>query len=100
MADSGYLYIIKNKAWPDWVKIGITENLDRRLRNYQTSSPLRDYELMYSIYHPNYRRAEKNIRDTLKPFATDIKNEWFRVDLTMAKDRLEEQLEEYKNILT
>jgi hypothetical protein len=55
---------------------------------------------MYSIYHPNYRQAEKNIRDTLKPFATAIKNEWFRVDLGMAKDRLEEQLEEYKTILT
>lgn len=99
MLEYGYLYIIKNKAWPDWVKIGITENLNKRLNNYQTSSPFRDYELMYSIYHPNYRQAEKNIRETLKPFASMIKNEWFRVDLSMAKDRLEEQLEEYKTIL-
>lgn len=99
MSECGYLYIIKNKAWPDWVKIGITENLNKRLNSYQTSSPFRDYELMYSIYHPNYRQAEKNIRKTLKPFASVIKNEWFRVDLSMAKDRLEEQLEEYKTIL-
>ena len=49
MTESGYLYIIKNKAWPDWVKIGITENLDKRLNNYQTSSPFRDFEIMYKV---------------------------------------------------
>lgn len=98
--NGGYLYIIKNTAWPDWVKIGITTDLNKRLRSYQTSSPFRDYELMYSLYHPEYKQAEKNIRETLKPFATAIKNEWFRVNLNMAKNSLEEQLEQYKKPLT
>lgn len=32
-------------------------------------------------------------------FATDIKNEWFRVDLNIAKNRLDETLEPDENIL-
>jgi hypothetical protein len=42
--------------------------------------------------------AEKKIKDTLKPFAKSIRNEWYEVDITMAKHRLDEQLEEYQEI--
>lgn len=92
----GYLYIIQNPAWPNWLKIGITDNLNKRLQSYQTSSPFRDYKLLYSLYHPQYKEAEKKIKDTMKPFAKSIKNEWFEVDFLVAKVRLEEQLDEYK----
>jgi predicted GIY-YIG superfamily endonuclease len=95
MKKSGYVYIIKNPAWGNWLKVGITDNLDKRLQSYQTSSPFRDYELLYSICHPNYKEIEKNIKETMKPFAKTIKNEWFEVDLGIAKARLDEQFEEY-----
>ena len=42
----GFVYLITNKAWPEWVKVGRTANPRVRLRNYQTSSPLRDYEVI------------------------------------------------------
>lgn len=96
---SGYLYIITNKAWPNYVKIGVTGDLNKRLQSYQTSSPLRDYILEYSLYHPLYLEAEKKIKDTLKPFAKSIRNEWYEVNITMAKHRLDEQLEEYQEHL-
>lgn len=92
---SGYLYIISNTAWKNWVKVGITENLNKRLQSYQTSSPHRDYVLEYSIHHPKYKEAEKKIKETMKYFAKSIKNEWFEVDLNIAKSRLDEQLEDY-----
>ena len=92
---SGYLYIITNKAWVDWVKVGTTRNLKNRLRTYQTSSPHRDYEVIYSIEHPKYLQAEKNIKLQMSRFAKQTKNEWYEVDIEIAKVRLLEQLDNY-----
>ena len=49
----GYIYIITNKAWPEYVKIGRTHNTKNRLKSYQTSSPFRDYEIYYEVYTEN-----------------------------------------------
>jgi len=46
----GEVYIIVNNAWPEWVKIGMAVDSEDRLKSYQTSSPFRDYILMYSVY--------------------------------------------------
>lgn len=96
MNKSGYIYIIRNPAWPEFIKIGITDDLDKRLASYQTSSPFRDYTLLYSIYHPDYKAAEHQLKETMRPFAKMIKNEWFEVDFLVAKVRLDEILEEYQ----
>tara|TARA_R110001592_G_scaffold69622_4_gene213673 strand:- start:714 stop:1058 length:345 start_codon:yes stop_codon:yes gene_type:complete len=92
---SGYLYIITNKSWQGWIKVGTTRNLKKRLQTYQTGSPFRDYEVIYSIQHPEYLQAEKNIKEQMSRFATQIKNEWYEVDLEVAKVRLSEQLDNY-----
>ena len=94
---SGYLYIITNEAFPEWIKVGTTYDLDQRLHVYQTGDPFRRYRIVYSLHHPDFRQAEKNIKETMKHFALDIKNEWYRIDLNMAKSRLEEQLDDYNN---
>lgn len=92
---TGFLYVITNKAFPGWVKIGVTENLNKRLQQYQTASPHRDYVLEYSLHHPNYLIAEKRIKEVMQYFALDQKNEWFKVDLDMAKSRLDEQFDSF-----
>jgi T5orf172 domain len=91
----GYLYIIVNDAFPGWVKVGTTTNLNERLHVYQTGDPFRNYRIVYSLFHPEFRQAEKKIKETMKRFAGEIKGEWYRVDLNMAKSRLEEQLDDY-----
>ena len=91
----GYLYIITNKSWPGWLKVGTTRNLTTRLQTYQTSSPFRDYEIIYSIKHPSYLQAEENIKKQMEYFAKQIKNEWYEIDLSVAKVRLLEQLDNY-----
>ncbi len=60
----GYIYIITNKSFPGWVKIGVTEDIKSRLRTYQTSSPLRNYKIEYYIHHPDCYGAEKDINKT------------------------------------
>jgi predicted GIY-YIG superfamily endonuclease len=93
---TGYLYIITNDAFPGWVKIGTTTDFNKRIHTYQTGDPLRRYKVIYVIQHPKFREAEKKIKDTMKHFALEIKNEWYKVDLKIAKSRLDEQLEEYE----
>lgn len=89
----GYLYIVTNEAFPGFVKVGCTEDLDARLRSYQTSDPKRGYKMVFNIPHPDCFSAEKRIKETMKMFAKSIKNEWFEVDLQIAIIRLQEQVE-------
>lgn len=94
---SGYLYIVINDAFPGWVKVGTTSNLTQRIHTYQTGDPFRNYRIVFSLHHPDFRQAEKKIKDTIKPFALSIRNEWYEIDLQMAKSRLIEVLESYEN---
>ena len=48
----------------------------------------------YYIHHPDCRAAEKQIHEMMKYFALSKKNEWFEIDLEIAKVRLDETLEE------
>jgi hypothetical protein len=94
----GYLYIITNEAaFPGWVKVGTTENIDHRMSTYQTGDPFRQYKVEYILKHPKFKEAEKRIKEFMKPFALEIKNEWYRIDKKMAMSRLDEQLDDFKN---
>lgn len=88
----GYIYIVANSAWPDYYKLGVTHDIKARLRTYQTSSPYRNYEVKYYIQHPDCYVAERKIHEKLRPFATDKKNEWFKVAYLIIKDKVDESL--------
>jgi len=92
----GWLYIITNEAFPKWVKVGTTADLNQRLHVYQTGDPFRKYKVVYSLWHEEFREAEKRIKEVMKHFALATKGEWYEIDLDMAKSRLEEQLDEYR----
>lgn len=94
---SGYLYIVTNPSHKGWVKVGVTEDIKARLHVYQTGDPKRQYKVEYYIFHPDCYTAERNIKETMQHFALSIKNEWYEVDLNVAKSRLDEQLEECRD---
>ena len=95
----GYIYVISNSNFPNYYKIGVTEDIKSRLRTYQTSSPLRNYKIEYYIHHPDCYGAEKDIHEQMKYFATNIKNEWFEIgSLQMVIDRLDESLQPREKI--
>ena len=54
--------------------------------------------MVYSLWHVEYKEAEKRIKEVMKHFALATKGEWYEVDLDMAKSRLEEQLDEYRTV--
>jgi len=71
----------------------VTRNLKKRLQVYQTSSPFRDYQIIYSIEHPEYMIAEAKIAETVGPFASDIRGEWYKMTREMAISRVDEVLD-------
>lgn len=73
----GFLYIIENKAWPNYYKIGMTLDTEERLRSYQTYSPKRDYVLRSYRFFKNRRQAEKELHKLLENERAE--GEWFEL---------------------
>lgn len=84
----GYVYIITNSAWPDWVKIGMAVDAEDRLNSYQTSSPFRDYKIEHVIVTNNRRAAEAEAHKSAAKIAKETKGEWFKISIEQAKDVL------------
>ena len=90
----GYVYVITNKAWPEWVKIGIAIDAEDRLNGYQTSSPMRDFILEHSVASKDRRKSEKEAHTRALPLSLDSKGEWFKLSVEQAitiLDNLNEQ---------
>ncbi len=83
---AGYVYVITNAAWPEWVKVGMAIDADDRLNGYQTSSPFRDYELQYSVYCKDRRKLERKAHKAVGSIASDRNNEWFKASIEDAVD--------------
>ena len=90
----GEVYIITNKAWPEWVKVGMAVDSQDRLKNYQTSSPFRDYVLLYA-YEVNDRRAGESAAHARLAKECDNINEWFRIPHAVANELILEVIHEH-----
>ncbi len=82
----GYVYIICNPCWSNWVKVGMAVDAEDRCNQYQTSSPHRDYKLCYNKYFKDRRSAEKKVHEKLKKISTKYKGEWFKISVKEAKE--------------
>ena len=74
----GYVYAICNPAWPDWIKIGMAIDAQDRLNGYQTSSPMRDYVLVYDIYFKDRLEAERKAHKVAERYG-ERQGEWFKI---------------------
>jgi len=90
----GQVYVIANPAWKDWVKVGMAVDATDRAGNYQTSSPFRDYTLLYT-YDVDDRRAAESAAHTRLAKECDNINEWFRLPPETANDLILEVIHEY-----
>ncbi len=73
----GEVYIIKNPAWKSWYKIGKAVDAEDRCKGYQTGSPLRDYELLYSFNTNNRNKAEIEAHKKAEKICLERRGEWF-----------------------
>ena len=83
----GYVYAIHNPAWNNFVKIGVAIDVYDRLKSYQTSSPLRDYELIGYVFSSDRLSLEKEIHHKF-----ERNNEWVKT----SKDSIKKFLKEHE----
>lgn len=62
----GVVYVIANPAFPDYLKIGITKNLQKRLSSYQTYDPYRQFTVIKTIFVANIRNAETQLLEKFR----------------------------------
>ena len=91
----GYVYIITNKAWPDWVKIGMAIDAKDRCNGYQTSSPHRDYVLEHSVASNDRRKSEQEAHTKAAKLAKEVNGEWFKLTVEKAIEVLD-SLDEHR----
>ena len=84
----GYVYAMTNRAWPRYVKVGSANDLHKRLAQFNTGSPCRDYEIRHWVFADDRRAAETRVHEMLKEFRAD--GEWFHTPLPEAVECLEE----------
>lgn len=88
--DEGYVYIITNPCWSNWVKVGRAIDAEDRCKQYQTSSPFRDYKLCYSKFFDDRKEAEAKAHSLLNESAEERKGEWFKITQDKAQKIIEE----------
>ncbi len=67
----GFIYCIKNEAWPGFTKVGITYDINNRLNTYQTGDPFRSYKIAYYDFVLDRKQTE---RDIFSKFKINIHN--------------------------
>lgn len=84
----GYVYVISNPAWPDWVKVGMAIDAYDRCSSYQTSSPYRDYILHCAISSNDRRKDEYKAHTALEKISDSRRGEWFKIPVDTAVDSI------------
>jgi len=85
----GSVYIIHNPSFPGWVKVGMAIDPADRVRQYQTASPYRDYEIVKSYKVPDRREAEAKAHEALAVEGRGRRGEWFYMGSTVAVSELD-----------
>jgi hypothetical protein len=95
----GYVYIISNRAWPHWVKIGMAIDAEDRLNSYQTSSPYRDYILEHRVFSSNRRASEQEAHTKAAAICRGMANEWFELSVKEAITILDNLDEQHRTVI-
>ena len=81
--EPGYVYILTNPSFrEDWVKIGMTQNMEERLRTLDTTALPLPFKKYATLQTSKYEKAEKHVHHFIETF-TNLrirdKREFFNV---------------------
>jgi len=79
----GFMYILKDETFPEYIKIGRTSDLYKRLGQYNADKPFRTARMLYvSSIFANVNEVERRILsymyDNTAP--TTLSKEWFMIE--------------------
>ncbi len=84
--EPAWIYVIHNKAWPNFCKIGVTQDVKYRLQTYNVYAPKSDFVCMRAEYFEDENRY---ISEMYAEFADQRSTgEWFEVEPYVACEYL------------
>jgi hypothetical protein len=83
------VYILTNESMPDTIKVGITDNLDRRVRELDNTSTPLPFECYYAVEVENASAIENKIHEGLDDKRVRQNREFFNATPEQAKAILE-----------
>lgn len=78
-ASGQWVYVLTHPLFPGYVKVGQTNNLDKRLSQYQTGCPASLYRMHSATWSDTASAFAFSVYDRLEPFRCS--GEWFQVDV-------------------
>lgn len=81
--EKGYIYIITNPSFPKHVKIGTSINVEKRLQQYQTYSPYRNYKIYFKLETTHPSKIEKYFDNKY-----ESSSEWYNISSKEAKKEI------------
>ncbi len=70
---SGYIYILTNPSFPEYVKIGYADNVDERISQLNRSECTPFAFRKYAVLHVTSRLADKNIHKLIDKFKPELR---------------------------
>ena len=83
------IYILTNQSMPDTIKIGITDNLERRIKELDNTSLPLPFECYYAVEVEDASKIEKKIHEGLDDARIRDNREFFNTTPEQAKSILE-----------
>ena len=83
------VYILTNQSMPETIKIGITDNLERRIRELDNTSTPLPFECYYAVEVQDAKAIEKKIHEGLDDKRVRQSREFFNTSPEQAKAILE-----------
>lgn len=73
MAAKGVIYILTNPAFPEYVKIGYANNLERRMKDFNQNEALPFAFRVYAVYEVCERLTDKKLHDLIDTLNPDLR---------------------------
>ncbi len=83
------VYILTNQSMPETIKIGITENLERRVKELDNTSVALPFECYYAVEVNDASKIEKKMHEGLDDKRIRQNREFFNISPELAKSILE-----------
>lgn len=82
----GFVYLVSNKAYPGWIKVGMTIDFENRLTQYNVYDPNNGFEMHTIKWVYDRRHIETLLLSAINDKATSRKGEWFYISKEQAID--------------
>lgn len=100
-SEEGWLYVLRNPQWNEWIKIGSTRDLNHRYCLYNSNVPIEDYYFDFStqIYHSSASKIEQKLHESLNlEHLTGNTDGWYKLSSKEATKIILKQIDLFDTI--